>query len=113
MTQRQDIEPSDSKKTRMQFGIGRLMVLTATVAVIMTIAVRINAPKIAQGLLVGYLFFIAIWAVVRGPGVVSGLADVNQRRRQLKRRRIDLEREMQQRIHCRESKPTEDGGASR
>jgi len=79
------------------------MVLTALVAVIMTIAVRINAPKIAQGLLAGYLILFALWVVMRGPSVIADLADVNKRRRQLQQRRSDLQREVMQLRQGRES----------
>lgn len=70
------------------------MLLTSVVAVIMTIAIRINAPKIAQGLFAGYLVFFGFWIVIRGPRVFAELMDVNARRRQLKQRRTDMEREL-------------------
>ena len=89
-----DALPNHPKQAKGQFGIGRLMVLTAAVAVIMSVAVRLNAPRIAQGLLVGYLFFFALWAVMRGPRVYADFVDLNRRRRQIKQRRSDLEREL-------------------
>ncbi len=94
MNEPEDGSEGSSNRPRGQFGIGRLMVLTAVVAVIMTIAVRLNAPKIMQGLLVGYLFFFAIWAVIRGPSVYADLVDVSAKRRRILRKRRDLEREL-------------------
>ena len=98
-TQQSDSNAPNGINPRVQFGIGRLMVMTAAVAVIMTISIRINAPLIAQGLLAGYLFFFAIWAIVRGPSVLADLGYLNRRRRQLKQQREDLERELKQARH--------------
>jgi hypothetical protein len=98
-----DSGDGDAKRPRGQFGIGRLMVLTTVVAVIMTIAVRINAPQVAQGLLVGYLLFFAFWAVIRGPSIYADLTDINKRRRQIKQRRSDLERELEVRKKYRQT----------
>ncbi len=95
--------PNHPKQAKGQFGIGRLMVLTASVAVIMSLAVRLNAPRIAQGLLVGYLLFFALWAVMRGPRVYADFVDLNRRRRQIKQQRSDLEREFSIRKRNRES----------
>ena len=82
---------------RFQFGIGRLMVLTSVVAIAMTIAVRINAPRLVQGLFAVYLVSLAGWTVMRGPTVVSGLRSIHFKRRELQERRAELERQLRQR----------------
>ena len=82
------------KNDRFQYGIGRLIVLTSVVAIAMTISVRINVPRLTQGLFAVYLALLAGWAVMRGPTVVSGLMAVNVKRRKLLEHRAKLEREL-------------------
>jgi hypothetical protein len=84
------------KNRRRQFGIRRLMVLTAAVAVVITISLRIDAPRLAQGVLAVYFISLVGWAVMRGPTVCANLAEVLEQRRQLKQRRIELESKAQE-----------------
>ena len=98
---------------RIQFGIARLMVLTTLVAFCMAIAVRLNSPTIAQGIFAVYLMFVAGWAVVRGPSVFANLVDVNNKLRQIRGRRVELEQELRQRRRVYESKESADGSSER
>ncbi len=96
---------------RIQFGIGRLMVFTTLVAFSMAISIRFHSPTVAQGIFAAYLVFVAGWAVVRGPSIFAGLVDVNNKLRQLKVRRAELERELQQIRHTHECKESFDNSS--
>lgn len=86
------------------------MILTSIVAIVMSISIRINAPRLTQGLFAGYLAFLAGWGIVRGPRVLSGLVAVNNKRRKLRERRAELEREFSQLRRSRESTKSIDDG---
>ena len=88
---------------RFQFGIGRLMVLTSIVALVMTVSIRISAPIIAQALFACYAIFMAGWAVMRGPKIVAELIEVNGKRKQVAQRREELMREFGRGLTNRES----------
>lgn len=69
------------------------MVLTSVVAIVTSILIRFEVPKIAQGLLSGYLIFLVVWAVLRGPNVLADMKASRMRRRELEHRRAELENE--------------------
>lgn len=96
---------------RIQFGIGRLMVLTTLVAVCMAISVRFHSPTVAQGIFAVYLIFVAGWAVVRGPTLFADLVVVNKKLRQVKAQRAELERELHQRRRAHYSKESIDSSS--
>ena len=73
------------------------MVLTSVVAIAMTIAIRIDAPRLMQAFFAIYLVLLAGWTVMRGPTVVSGLITINAKRRNLLERRAELERQLRHR----------------
>ncbi len=79
---------------RFQFGIARLIILTTVIAVVIAISIRIDAPKLTQGIVAAYFLFVVVWVVMRGPTVAAGLTDVYRRRGKLKDRRAELEREV-------------------
>lgn len=81
------------KSKRFQFGIGRLIILTSAVAVVMAVSIRLNAPQFAQWCFAGYLVFFVVWAVMRGPDLYAKIRDIRDRRRMLKQRRGELESE--------------------
>lgn len=98
-----------TKSNRIQFGIGRLMVVTTLVAFCMAISIRFDSPTVAQGIFAVYLMFVAGWVVVRGPSVFASLVEVNNKLRQIRGRRVELEQELHQRRRAHESKESPDG----
>jgi len=100
-----------TKNNHVQFGIGRLMVLTSVVAFSMAISIRFHSPTVAQGIFAVYLMFVAGWAVVRGPSILAGLVDVNNKLRQVKVQRAELERELRQRRRAHETKESLDSSS--
>ena len=90
------------KTSQFQFGIGRLIVLTSAVAVVMAISVRLDAPQFAQWVFAGYLVFFVGWVVMRGPNMYAKLVEARGQRRQLKRRRSELETEAAELRRCNE-----------
>ena len=62
------------RKPQFQFGIGRLMALTAAVAVVMAVSVKLDVPQFAQWCFAGYLVFFVGWAVMRGPNMYATFA---------------------------------------
>ncbi len=100
-----------TKSNRIQFGIGRLMVVTTLVAFCMAISIRFDSPTVAQGIFAVYLMFVAGWVVVRGPSVFASLVEVNNKLRQIRGRRIELEQELHQRRRAHESKESPDGSS--
>ncbi len=82
-----------AKTLHVQFGIGRLIILTSAVAVVMAVAIRLDVPQFAQWIFAGYLVFFVVWAVMRGPDMYAKILDARDRRRMLKQGRGDLESE--------------------
>lgn len=74
------------KKTRFQFGVRRLIVLTVVVAIIMAAAIRLEAPTFFRALVIGYFAVLCVWVVMRWPAV-----ELARRRRYLAERRDQLE----------------------
>ena len=100
-----------TKSNRIQFGIGRLMVVTTLVAFCMAISIRFHSPTVAQGFLAVYLMFVARWAVVRGPTLFASLVYVNKKLRQIRGRRVELEQELHQRWRAHECKVSPDSSS--
>jgi hypothetical protein len=82
-----------AKDSHFQFGIGRLIILTSAVAVVMAVSIRLDAPQFAQWCFAGYLAFFVGWAVMRGPEMYAKLCVAREKRRKLKQRRGELESE--------------------
>ena len=82
-----------AKTSHFQFGIGRLLVLTTAVAVVMAVSIRLDVPRFAQWCLAGYLVFFVVWVVMRGPDMYAKLRVAREQRRMLKQRRNELESE--------------------
>ena len=100
-----------TKCNRIQFGIGRLMVVTTLVAFCMAISIRFHSPTVAQGIFAVYLMFVAGWADVRGPSIFAGLVEVNDKLRQVKVQREELEREIHQRRRAHEAQESLDSSS--
>ncbi len=81
-------------QNQFQFGIGRLLVLTTVVAIVIAISSRLNGSRLIQGLIVIYLVFFFGWIVMRGPNVIAGLVGFYKKRHRLKSRRKELETEI-------------------
>ena len=81
------------KKSHFQFGIGRLIILTSTVAVVMAVSVQLDAPQFARWVFAGYFAFFIGWAVMRGPNIYAKMVEARDRRHKLKQRRSELESE--------------------
>ena len=82
-----------AKISHLQFGIGRLIILTSAVAVVMAVSIRLDVPQFAQLCFAGYLVFFVGWSVMRGPDMYAKLRDARDRRRILNQRRSELESE--------------------
>ncbi|MEO8495930.1 MAG: hypothetical protein ABI614_12720 [Planctomycetota bacterium] len=82
-----------AKTTHFQFGIGRLIVLTSAVAVVMAVSIRIDAPQFAQWVFAAYFAMLVGWAVMRGPSVYAKIIEARSRRREVQQRRNELESE--------------------
>jgi len=82
-----------AKISHLQFGIGRLIILTSAVAVVMAVSIRLDVPQFAQLCFAGYLVFFVGWSVMRGPDMYAKLSDASKQRRKLKQRRDELESE--------------------
>ena len=82
-----------AKTSHFQFGIGRLLVLTTAVAVVMAVSIRLDVPQFAQWCFSGYLVFFVVWGVMRGPDMYAKLRVAREQRRMLKQRRNELESE--------------------
>jgi len=82
-----------AKSSHFQCGVGRLIILTSAVAVVIAVSIRLNVPQFAQWMFAGYLAFFAAWAVMRGPDMYAKLCVAREKRRKLKQRRGDLESE--------------------
>jgi hypothetical protein len=82
-----------AKQSYFQFGIGRLMILTSAIAVVMAISIRIDAPQIAQWAFTVSLALMVAWMVMRGPGVYAKIIEARNRRRKGEQRRNELEAE--------------------
>jgi len=80
-----------AKTSHFQFGIGRLIILTSAVAVVMAVSIRLDVPRLAQWVFAGYLAFFVGWAVMRGPNMYAKLRDARAKRRMLKQRRGELD----------------------
>lgn len=87
------------------------MVVTTLVAFCMAISIRFHSPTVAQGIFAVYLMFVAGWAVVRGPRIFADLVEVNNKLRQVKVQRAELERELNQRRRAHESKESLDSSS--
>lgn len=79
--------------SHFQFGIGRLIVLTSAVAVVMAVSIRIDAPQIAQWVFAAYFAVLVGWAVMRGPIAYAKIIEARNRRREVEQRRNELETE--------------------
>ena len=77
---------------KYQFGVGRLLALTAAVAVVTAVAVQFNRSQLAQAIGAVYLASLVVWLFMRGPTVYRNLADVRTRMQDMKRRRAALEK---------------------
>ena len=82
------------RKTRYQFGVRSLFVLTTVVALNMTIVVTMFSLGNTQGFLTIYLLFLSSWAVMRGPYAYAELRAWNKQRCEFKARRHQLKREI-------------------
>ena len=82
-----------AKTSHFQFGIGRLLVLTSAVAIVMAVSIRLDVPRFAQWCLAGYLVFFVVWVVMRGPDMYAKLRVAREQRRMFKQRRDELESE--------------------
>jgi hypothetical protein len=82
-----------AKTSQFQFGIGRLIILTSAVAVVMAVSIRLDVPQVAQWMFAGYLAFFVGWAVMRGPDMYANLCVAREKRRKLKQHRSELESE--------------------
>jgi hypothetical protein len=80
-----------ARTSHFQFGIGRLIILTSAVAVVMAVSMRIDASQFAQWILTGYLMFFVGWTVMRGPDMYAKIRETREQRRKLKQRRHELE----------------------
>ncbi len=82
-----------AKSSHFQFGIGRLIILTSAVAVVMAVSIRIDAPQFAQWVFAAYLLMFVGWAVMRGPSVYANVAEARDRNHKLMDRRSELDAE--------------------
>ena len=76
-----------AKTSHYQFGIGRLIILTTAVAVVMAVSIRLDVPQLAQWCFAGYLAFFVVWSVMRGPNMYAKLAEIRGQQRTVKRHR--------------------------
>lgn len=76
---------------RFQFTIFRLFLLTLAVAVVLAIAMAFEAPFIARVCVGLYLMALAVWGVMRGPGLVTDLRNFIHERKRLREKRRELE----------------------
>ena len=94
---------------RIQFNVGQLLVITTVVAIIAAIIGRLELPPVlGRVLLWSYLILLGAWLVFRGPAVITGLSDVQRRRRELANRRISLLLEIQAKREARQSQSAAD-----
>jgi hypothetical protein len=101
---------------RFQFNVGQLLVITTIVAIIAAIIGWLDLPPgLSLALFWGYAFFLGSWLVVRGPAVITGLSDVQRRRRDLAKRRRDMMVEIQTQREALRSHPADapNGAADR
>jgi hypothetical protein len=79
-----------------QFSIVRLLVLTTTVAVVISVARALSITLPGQIALGVYFGALAVWGVMRWPDVYASLKVVRSRRRAILEQRQALARQVEQ-----------------
>ncbi len=81
-----------NRGSQFQFGIRRMLFLTAALAVICGFAVRLEIRVVYQVAILVYFSFFTLWAVIRLPSIREGM---RQRSEEIERRRLELVEEAQ------------------
>jgi hypothetical protein len=85
---------------RFQFTTRSMLYATTFVALALGTLTWLDIPfssPVVQGFLGGYLTFVGLWAILRGPAVFASFSDLSKRRRTLAAKRSALEREIAER----------------
>jgi hypothetical protein len=79
-----------------QFTVRHLIGLTAAVAAVMAIAVRLNLDQLTKFTVGSYCIMLIVWASLRGPGLYAHWAELRGRRRRIIAQRRELKEELLQ-----------------
>jgi hypothetical protein len=85
---------------RFQFTTRSMLYATTFVAVALGILNWLDIPfssPVVQGFLGGYLTFVGLWAILRGPAVFTSYSELRKRRDALAAKRSALEQEVAER----------------
>jgi hypothetical protein len=90
-----------------RFSLQRLVVVTTAMASAMAVARLLKGPELLRALVVGYLFILVTWVVLRGPYVISLFKQARRRRHELQDERRQFTVELQKKL------PGQEGGQHR
>jgi hypothetical protein len=79
-----------------QFTVRHLIGLTAAVAAVTAIAVRLNLDYVTEFTVGSYCIALIVWASLRGPGRYARWAELRDRRRRILAQRRKLKEELLQ-----------------
>ncbi len=79
-----------------QFTVRHLIGLTAAVAAVTAIAVRLNLDHLTKFTVGGYCIMLIVWVSLRGPGLYAHWAELRGRRRRIIAQRRELKEELLQ-----------------